>query len=270
MARAGIRGPAGLRPGRGGGGAGRLAVGPEIWAGAAFLLTWALMGLAILGAVCTRGRRREAWFGAASFGIGYLILAFSSVFTTALPTDHFLNAVFRPGGPTTAGERPDDDLTTDDESQRVRQALHEPIALHFPENTSLKIVLEHIKNAIRGSLGKDLVLHAALGRLRILSQRTSKRRVVTIDRANIPAEDALRLCLGQLGLTYRVQSGYVRIVPDAYQPLPFEEDPVMIAGHSLLALFAAAFGGVAALFVAGLCGRHRANAGRGTASCAGK
>lgn len=83
-----------------------------------------------------------------------------------------------------------------------------------------------------------------------------------IDHANVPAEDALRLCLRQIGLTYRVQSGYVRIVPDAYQPLPFAEDPVMIAGHSLLALFAAASGGVAAVFVDGLCGRRRANASR--------
>ena len=60
--------------------------------------------------------------------------------------------------------------------------------------------------------------------------------VVTIDSASIPAEDALRTCLSQIGLTYRVQSGYVRIVPDAYEPLPFADDPVMIAGHSLLAL----------------------------------
>ena len=63
------------------------------------MLSCALMGLRMLGAVCTRGRRRNAWIGAASFGIGYLILAFGSVFTMALPTDHFLNAVFRPDGP---------------------------------------------------------------------------------------------------------------------------------------------------------------------------
>ncbi len=88
---------------------------PEIGAGAAFLLTWAVMGLAILGAVCGRGRLREAWFGTASFGIAYLFVAFTPVFTMALPTDHFLNAVFRPGGPTAARERPDVDLTTDDE-----------------------------------------------------------------------------------------------------------------------------------------------------------
>ncbi len=135
--------------------------GHNIGAGAAFLLTWAVMGVAVLGAVGTRGRRRAAWFGAASFGIGYLVVAFSPVSTMALPTDHFLNAVFRSGGPTTAREPTDDDLTTDHESRRVRQALHERIDLHFPEHTPVKIVLNHITNAIRGSLGKDLLMYAS-------------------------------------------------------------------------------------------------------------
>ncbi len=80
---------------------------------------------------------------------------------------------------------------------------------------------------------------------------------MTIDCDNIPARAALRLCLAPLGLTYRVRSGYVRIQADAYHPDPFEDDPVMIAGHSLLAMLAAAVGGVAAPIVAGLCGRHR-------------
>jgi hypothetical protein len=56
-----------------------------------------------------------------------------------------------------------------------------------------------------------------------------------------------------------VQSGDVRIVADAYQPLPVEEEPVMIARHSLLALFAAAFGVVGALFVAGHCRGYTAS-----------
>ena len=233
--------------------------GPEIGARLVFMLTCALMGLAMLGAVCcTRGRRREAWIGAASFGIGYLILAFSWVVTMTLPTDHFLNAVFRPGGPTAAGDRTDVDLTNDDASARVRRVLLESITLHFPKHTALNIVLEHIKSAVRGTLGRNLVLHAARDDWAYLPRELDKA-VVTIDRANIPAEDALRICLGQLGLTYRVQSGYVRIVRDAYQPVPFSEDPVMIAGHSLLALFAAAFGGAGALFVAGLFGQHTAS-----------
>jgi hypothetical protein len=229
---------------------------PEIWAGAAFLLAWALAGLAILGAVCARGRRREAWIGAASFGVGYLILAFGPVVTMELPTNHFLNAIFRPGAQTRARDRLGDELAHDAESQRVCRALREPIEVHFPKQTPLKLVLDHIKNAIQGPLGKELVVFAGSEEWASLSTVIDKR-VVTIDRANIPAEEALRLCLGQIGLTYRVHSGYVRIVPDAYQPLPFEEDPVMIVGHSLLALCAGGFGGISALLVACLLGRHK-------------
>jgi hypothetical protein len=227
---------------------------PESWAGAAFLLTWALLGVAVLGAVCARGWRRDAYVGAASFGIGYLILAFGPVVSMTLPTDHLLNAVFRLGDPTTARERIGDDLINDNESQRVRMTLHQPITLHFPENTSLKIVLDHIKNAIRGSLGRDLVFHAHYEDF-LWSYKDYDKAAVRIDRANIPAEDALRLCLGQVGLTYRVQSGYVRIMPNGFQALPFDEDPVMIAGHSLLALVVAGIGGVGALFVTGRRGR---------------
>ena len=80
--------------------------------------------------------------------------------------------------------------------------------------------------------------------------------MVSIDRENIPAKEALRLCLAPLGLTYRVRAGYVRIIPDEYRPLPVYDDPVMLVGHSLLAMIAAAVGGVAAPIVSRLCGRH--------------
>jgi hypothetical protein len=233
---------------------------PEIGAGAAFLLTWAVVGLAILGAAFARGRRREAWFGAASFGAGYLILAFGPAFATVLPTNHLLNAVFRPGGPTKS-EPTDDEFTTDEESRRVKKALDEPISLHFPVNTPLKTVLNQVKNAIRPTLGKDVVIDAPRHAFRPLPGEFDEL-LVSIDCKNTPAKDALRLCLSPLGMTYRIQSGDVRISPDTYQPLPFEEDPVMIAGHSLLAWVAAAAGGVVAPIVAGFCGRRGSNRGR--------
>jgi hypothetical protein len=229
---------------------------PDTTAGAIFLLTWALAGLVVLGAILARGRRREAWLGAAGFGLGYLLMAFSPVGSPQLPTNHFLNAVYRPEGPTATGEVLDEVLTTDEESQRVRKALDEPISLHFREDTSLKVVLEHIKDAIRGPLGKPLHVYAGGQDFSFFRIVDLEPLLVSIDREDIPAKEALRLCLSPLGLTYRVQSGYVRIYPDAYQPVPYEEDPVMIAGHSLLALIAAAIGGVAAPIIAGFCGRH--------------
>ncbi len=48
-----------------------------LWAVITFSLTCALIGLATLGAVLGRGRRREIWVGAALFGAGYMTLIFS-------------------------------------------------------------------------------------------------------------------------------------------------------------------------------------------------
>ena len=135
---------------------------PEIGARAAFLMTWCVLGVAVLGAVFARDRRRQAWFGAAGFGLGYLILAFAPVSTAVLPTNHLLNAVLRPGGPTTSADLPDDDRATDMDDQRVRAALEEPVSLHFPAGTTLGVVLEHIQRATRGPLGKDVIIYATL------------------------------------------------------------------------------------------------------------
>ena len=133
----------------------------DIAAGAVFLLAWALLGLAVIGAVFGAGRRREAWFGAAAFGLGYMILAFGPVVSTVLPTNHLLNAVFHPEGPRAPGDRTDDVLSDDEPSRRVTKALEAPISLHFPGNTPLKTVLEPIKERIRESLGKDPVIYVA-------------------------------------------------------------------------------------------------------------
>ena len=45
---------------------------PGVWAGASFLLTCALLGLASLAALFTRGRDREVYLGAAPSGFAYL------------------------------------------------------------------------------------------------------------------------------------------------------------------------------------------------------
>jgi hypothetical protein len=228
---------------------------PGIAAGTAFLLAWALVGVEFLGAVGSRGRRREAWLGAAAFGLGYLLLAFGPVASGKLPTTHLLNAVFCPEGPKGAIDVDDDPLTTDEESRRVRRALDEPVALEFPQGTALGVVLDRIKAALRKPLGKEPIIHTSRDD-GDYNPQVFDRWVVSIDGENIPAKDALLVCLGQCGLRYRVQSDTIRIFPEAYRPIPFRDDPVMILGHSILAIVAAAVGGVAGPIVAGFCGRH--------------
>jgi hypothetical protein len=216
-----------------------------------------LVGLAALGAVFGRGRRREAWIGASTFGFGYLFLTFGPLLTPDLPTNHFLNAVFRPSYPPMSIDRSGDDFSDDEDSRRIRKVLDEPISIHYPNDTSLKKVLDHIKQTTHASLGKDLLICASwepsLSPPGIRAGFDEK--LISIDRENIPAKDALHLCLGQLGLTYRVQSGSVRIYLDEYRPIPTCDDPVMIVGHSLLAWVAFAFGGLSASFVSGFCTR---------------
>ena len=120
-------------------------------------------------------------------------------------------------------ERPDDDLTTDLESRRVRQALREPIDSPLPRrNLAEDSFSSTSRTRFEGRWARNSSFHAEDS---VYRSREFDKGVVTIDRVNIPADDALCLCLGHFGLTYRVQSGYVRIVPDAYEPLPFARRP---------------------------------------------
>ncbi len=71
-----------------------------LWAGATYLLTWSLLGLAALGAILGRGRRREIWIGATLFGIGYMYVSRTPMHApydgqVLLPyaADQFLNAL---------------------------------------------------------------------------------------------------------------------------------------------------------------------------------
>ncbi len=63
----------------------------ETWAGATFLLTCAVLTLAVVGAVCRRDAERAWWLGFALFGWGYILLAFWTSFE--LPTMALLDAI---------------------------------------------------------------------------------------------------------------------------------------------------------------------------------
>jgi hypothetical protein len=56
------------------------------------------------------------------------------------------------------------------------------------------------------------------------------------------------LCLKQLGLAYGIRDGFLMITSADSVPSPYE-DPFLMGGHCVLALFAAAVGGVLAPLV---------------------
>ncbi len=53
-----------------------MRTGSAIWAGTTFLVTCAVLSLAVVGAVCRTGAGRAWWLGFAVFGWGYLVLVF--------------------------------------------------------------------------------------------------------------------------------------------------------------------------------------------------
>jgi hypothetical protein len=81
----------------------------------------------------------------------------------------------------------------------------------------------------------------------------SMTSTVIFDVEDVPLQTSLHICLQQLGLAYRVKDGYLWISCDSEwesELLPSAENPFVIVGHSVLALVAAALGGIAAPIIA--------------------
>jgi hypothetical protein len=214
---------------------------PGVWAGATLLLTWGLLGLLVLGAIFGRGRHREVWLGAALFGAGYLLLTLGrSPIPAARPfhylaIDQFLNAL-RPWFPPIPNS-----LVA--ENARIRRALDLPIPMRFPNETPLEVVLKYIKQVTTTRFPPGIPIY--VDPLGLQEAERSLNSTVQIDLEGVPLKTTLRLCLNQLGMDYSVKDGFLMISSEDAISTDLE-DPFLIVGHCLLALIAAAMGGVAA------------------------
>jgi hypothetical protein len=227
---------------------------PGLWAGVVFLLTCAMLGMATLGAVFGRDRRRTMWLGAALFGLGYMFLTFGRSGGDAWPyppTTHLLNAL-RPGSPPHWSGFPDASDRFNLLNERVLKALELPIPLHFPVEAPLEDILKHIRVETEKRLGKGIPIY--VDPLGLQSARQTMASKVEIDVEGAALKNSLARCLRKLDLTYVVRDGFLMIT-EAGAPLPAYEDPFLIVGHCLLALLAAALGGVLAPLVADARGR---------------
>jgi hypothetical protein len=235
---------------------------PGLWAGSTYLLTWWILGLTALGALFGRGRRREFWLGATFFGVGFLLLVFSREPYDAhepqsnLPTVRFLEAL-RPQLGNVLSR-----IYADTESEAVRNThiltiLERRVPMPFPQATSLERVLTYLRDATRGPDGKPIPIYVdPIGLAEADKSMTSP--IKNLDLEDVELRTSLRLLLKQLELDYVVKDGLLLIT--SQETLEFrrgsiEEDPYQTAGHCLLALVAAALGGLAAPLVCDLARR---------------
>jgi hypothetical protein len=232
---------------------------PEVWAGAAFFLTWCLIGLMAMGALIAQGRHRESWLGAAFFGAGFLVLTFGRMGDDTWPgppTVEFLNEI-RPRLPAFASGLKAMPESITAANARILAALNRRVPLHFLEETPLEDVLILLKKETAGADGKGIPVYVdPIGLSEADRTMTSTVRSIELD--GVPLRASLPLCLKQLDLACTVKDGFLQITSQESLDTTLRShsaDAFQVVGHCVLALFAAGIGGLAAPFVCGLARR---------------
>ena len=216
---------------------------PAFWAGAMYLSTWLVLGLAVLGFACGRGKRRMIWFGAALFGLGYMTLnrspdAFEEFSYAHLLADDFLEAV-RPMLPEVWRGFPAETAAMAIENARVKKILDRKVPMRFREETSLERVLDHVRATTKAADGHELPIYVDFEGLRDADKTLES--TVQIDLENSSLDSTLRIVMRQLGLYSDVRDGMVYITGHSRDDLP-RIDYYLLVGHCCLALLSAGLG----------------------------
>ena len=222
---------------------------PEIWAGATFLLTWGLIGVAGVGAVVSRGRRREVCIGASLMGVGFMLLVFSPTQDyqewPGFPTIQFLNAL-RPWLPPAASGSPADSYEMAVTNARIRKALQQTVPMQFSDVT-LKDLLKYVQDATRGPDGWTVPVEIVPAGLK--NAEKSLESTVSIDLEGVALETSLKHALRQLDLDYDVSDGLLNIDSSVGEYYLHPPDPYLVAGQCIMALMAIGVGGILAPFL---------------------
>jgi hypothetical protein len=222
---------------------------PEVWAGATFLLTWALIGLAGVGAVVGRGRRREVCIGASLMGVGFMLLVFSRTQEyqewPGFPTIQFLNAL-RPWLPPAASGSPADSYEMAVTNARIRAALKQTVPMQFSDVT-LKDLLKYVQDATRSPDGWTIPVEVVPVGLK--EAENSLESTVSIDLEGVALETSLKHALRQLDLNYDVSDGMLNIDSSLGEYYLHPPDPYLVAGQCIMALLAIGVGGILAPIV---------------------
>jgi hypothetical protein len=229
---------------------------PELLSNTIYLLTWSLIGLAVLGALKGREGRRPEWLGMALFGAGFLILDPVSdleapswpSYQTSKPFRRALRPWLISGVKVLHGYSP----IRDPMNARVLKMLDKPIPMKYPLETPLEDMLKDIKSATKGPNDNGLPIYVdPVGLNEAEKTMTSP---IVLDLEDVPLKASLQLALRQLGLCYFVRDGLLVITCEATEDVPYlggePDDPVDLIGHCLLAWLATGVGGLLAPLVA--------------------
>jgi hypothetical protein len=217
---------------------------PALWVGAAYLLTWAVLGMAALGFACGQGRRRMVCLGAASFGLGYMVLnrgpdRFEESSYAHLVADQFLDSL-RPWLPPVLSGFPARTPAVAVENARIKKVLDQPARTKMPDPATLEELLEYVRTAMQTADGRQTLIY--VDPIGLQEAEKTLESEVQIDLDGRPVGTNLRLALRQLGMLYYVSDGQVNVTADGNEDIPIVVDYYLLLGHCFLALLAAGLG----------------------------
>ena len=187
---------------------------PGLWAGVVFLLTCGMLGLATLGALVGRGKRRTMWLGAALFGWGYMYFTFGRTVDDRWPyppTTHLLNALRGDEIPLVI-DFLDASQRNNSRNRSILEALELPIPMHFPDGAPLEDVLKYVK--AQTAIGAYQGIPIYVDPLGLQFVRRTMTSTVIVDVEGAALKNSLTRCL---------ETAWVELDPDAEKPQVHED-----------------------------------------------
>jgi RNA polymerase sigma factor (sigma-70 family) len=138
-----------------------------------------------------------------------------------------------PPKPSPAGTSPQKVHPADlNRNARIDAALEKVVNMHFPQETSLEVVLKYVKEKTKDASGRSIPIY--LDPVAFAEAEKTFDSPVTLDIDGLPLRTTLRLLLRQLNLEYRVRSGLLYIAnADTFneqENLPAPKPPETVGG----------------------------------------
>ena len=114
---------------------------------------------------------------------------------------------------------------TDDRSRRIAAEMDKLIDMRFANETSLEDVIKYVRGFTKGSAYPDGI-PIYVDPVGLQEAEKTMASTVTIDLAQVPLRVSLKLLLEQLGMTYKVKDGLLKITAMSSEDDPGEDSRV--------------------------------------------